>query len=200
MALWLSSVSSALEVQVQFLGADIHHSSAAILWREPTCKIEEGWHRCQLRANLPQAKRERLATDGSSGPIFLMKKKEESLIVASDPPPNTDSGSLHCHEPMVLSSGSTATESLLQGMAPLLNLSGGRSRLPMSSLCSEHFGTCKRKAVSGLISLLHLRLLEDVILIFTIFSPHCICGLPPLQSSGHIFLKQINQMPIALKK
>ena len=38
-------------------GADLLHSSA-MLWRRPTYKIEEDWHRCQHRANLPQAKKE----------------------------------------------------------------------------------------------------------------------------------------------
>ena len=39
--------------QVQILVADIHHLLAT-LWWQPTYKIEEDWHRYQLRANLPQ--------------------------------------------------------------------------------------------------------------------------------------------------
>ena len=38
--------------QVQITGADLLHSSA-MLWRDPTYKVEEDWHRCQLKANLP---------------------------------------------------------------------------------------------------------------------------------------------------
>ena len=39
------------------LGTDLFHLSS-MSWRHPTYKIEEDWHRCQLRANLPQAKDE----------------------------------------------------------------------------------------------------------------------------------------------
>ena len=31
---------------VQFLGVDLHHSSAAMLWQRPTYKTEEDLHRC----------------------------------------------------------------------------------------------------------------------------------------------------------
>ena len=27
-----------------------------MLWQQPTYNVEEDWHRCKLRANLPQAK------------------------------------------------------------------------------------------------------------------------------------------------
>ena len=30
---------------IQILGSDLHHSSA-VLWRQPTYKVEEDWHRC----------------------------------------------------------------------------------------------------------------------------------------------------------
>ena len=56
MAQWLSSTCSALAAQVQLPGAELHHSSVAMLWWWATCKIEKDWHRCQLRVNLPQAK------------------------------------------------------------------------------------------------------------------------------------------------
>ena len=46
-----------LGLQVQIPGVDLLHSSA-MLWRRPTHKEEEDWHRRQLRANLPQAKKE----------------------------------------------------------------------------------------------------------------------------------------------
>ena len=45
----------------------------AISWWHLVYKIKEGWHRCYLRANLPQAKRGRLTTDVSSEGIFLTK-------------------------------------------------------------------------------------------------------------------------------
>ena len=45
-------------------------------------KIEEDWHRCQLSDNLPQAKSGRLATNVSSGPIFLIKKKKRERETA----------------------------------------------------------------------------------------------------------------------
>ena len=41
--------------QIQIPGGDLHHLSA-MLWRQPTYKVEEDWHRRQLRANLPQQK------------------------------------------------------------------------------------------------------------------------------------------------
>ena len=66
MVLWLSSTSSASADQVQFLGVDILHSLATMQWQGPTYKIEEYWHRCYLRGNLPQAKRGGLATDNVS--------------------------------------------------------------------------------------------------------------------------------------
>ena len=37
-------------------GVDLLHS-LAMLWRHPTYKIEEDWHRSQLMVNLPQAKK-----------------------------------------------------------------------------------------------------------------------------------------------
>ena len=63
----------AQDLWVQILGADLHTAHQAMLWWHPTYKIEEGWHRCSLKDNLPQAKRGRLARDVSSVPIFLNK-------------------------------------------------------------------------------------------------------------------------------
>ena len=57
--------------QVQILDTDLHVALGAMLWQCPTYRVEEDWHRCWLSDNLPQAKRGRLATDVSSGPIFL---------------------------------------------------------------------------------------------------------------------------------
>ena len=54
-AQWLSSGRSTLaaqDSQVWIPGSDPHRSSA-MLWQRPTCRVEEDWHRCQLRANLP---------------------------------------------------------------------------------------------------------------------------------------------------
>ena len=42
---------------VRILGADLLHSPA-MLWWCPTYEIEENWHRCYLRTNLLQAKKE----------------------------------------------------------------------------------------------------------------------------------------------
>ena len=50
----LSLAHSASATQVWFPGMTLHHSSVAMLWRRPSYKIQEDWHRCQLRANLPQ--------------------------------------------------------------------------------------------------------------------------------------------------
>ena len=84
-AQWLSSACSALAIWVQFLGIDVHHLLLAMLWQHPTYKIEEDGHRCQLRENLPQAKRGRLATDVSSGQIFFSQKKREKLNSRASP-------------------------------------------------------------------------------------------------------------------
>ena len=70
------STSVAWRSQVWIPGADLHTTHLAMLWWCPTCKIEEDWYRCQLRINVPQAKRGRLVTDVSSGPVFLTKIKK----------------------------------------------------------------------------------------------------------------------------
>ena len=56
---------------------DLHATYQATLWWCPTYKIEEDWHRCYLSNNLLEVKRGRLATDVSSGPIFLTKEKKK---------------------------------------------------------------------------------------------------------------------------
>ena len=43
MAYWLSLAHSTLVAQVQFPGMDLQHSSATVLWQQPTYKIEEDW-------------------------------------------------------------------------------------------------------------------------------------------------------------
>ena len=65
---------------VQILCVDLHTAHQAMLWGHPIHKVEEDWHRCQLRDHLPQAKRGRLATDVSSGTIFLTKKKKKIYL------------------------------------------------------------------------------------------------------------------------
>ena len=60
-------------------GTDLHITHQAVLWRHPTYKVEEDWHRCSLRDNLPRAKRGRWATDASSGSIFLTKKQNKKV-------------------------------------------------------------------------------------------------------------------------
>ena len=72
---FVHSYSAAPGSQVWIPGADI------ALLIKPHCgnishKTEEDWHRCQLSNSLPQAKRRRLASDVSSGPIFLNTQKK----------------------------------------------------------------------------------------------------------------------------
>ena len=59
--------------QVRIPCTDLLHSSA-MLQRHLTYKIEEDWHRCQLRANLPQAKRGRLAMLLAQGKFSSLRK------------------------------------------------------------------------------------------------------------------------------
>ena len=47
--------------QVWIPGADLHTTGQAMLWQGPAYRIEEDWHRCWLRVNLPQVKRGALA-------------------------------------------------------------------------------------------------------------------------------------------
>ena len=85
------SSSAAWGSQVQIPGADLLHS-LAMLWRSPTYKIEEDWHRCQLRASLPQAQRGGLETDVSSGQIFI----KVIIIIAIEMPIKTTTRVIHC--------------------------------------------------------------------------------------------------------
>ena len=63
------SVLEAQSSQVGIPGADLLHTAhQAMLQRRPIDKVQEDWHGCELRDNLLQAKRGRLATDVSSGP------------------------------------------------------------------------------------------------------------------------------------
>ena len=79
MAKFVCSASVAQGSGIQIPGADLCTTQHAMLWWHPMYKMEEDWHRHQLSDRLPQAKRGRLATDVSSGPIFLSKKKETTL-------------------------------------------------------------------------------------------------------------------------
>ena len=79
MVKFAQSTSVAKGSQVQIPGADL------ALLIKPCCggiphKIEEDWHRCQLRDNLLQAKRGILTTDVSLGPIFFVKIKKEISV------------------------------------------------------------------------------------------------------------------------
>ena len=65
-------VAQGLSVQIPSL--DLHTVHRAVLWWRPTYRVEEDWHRCELKDRLPQAKRGGLAKDVSSGLIFLTKK------------------------------------------------------------------------------------------------------------------------------
>ena len=81
MAYWLSLVCSALVAWVQFPGTGSHHLSAAMLWWQTTYKIEEDLHRHELRANLPQPKKEedwqQMLAQGESSSL---KKKKDFII------------------------------------------------------------------------------------------------------------------------
>ena len=52
---------------------DLYHSVAATLWQHLTYKIEEDWHRCLLRANIPQAKNKNLDWMLNSKSISILK-------------------------------------------------------------------------------------------------------------------------------
>ena len=92
---FVCSVSVVAGSQVQILGADLAQLIRSCCGGV-SHKLEEDWHRRQLTNNLPQAKRGRLAqmsahqqssqakrgrlaTDVSSGPIFLIHKKKKTL-------------------------------------------------------------------------------------------------------------------------
>ena len=68
------STSVVQDFRVPLLGADLHTTRQAILWQHPIYKIEEDWHGCSLRDNLPHLERGGLATYVRSGSIFLTKK------------------------------------------------------------------------------------------------------------------------------
>ena len=44
---------------VQILGADLYTTHQAMLWQHPTYKVEDDWHRSELRANLPHQKNQK---------------------------------------------------------------------------------------------------------------------------------------------
>ena len=52
------STSAAWGLLVRILGADLCTTYQAMLRQHPTYKVEEGGHRCWLRASLPQQKEE----------------------------------------------------------------------------------------------------------------------------------------------
>ena len=83
MVKFVCSASAARGSLVQIQGADLHTAGQAMLWRCPTDKVEEDWHRCQLSNNLPQAKKKEgwqkmLAQGLSSSP--KKKKKSKALL------------------------------------------------------------------------------------------------------------------------
>ena len=54
---FLHSTLAAQGLQVQIPSADLHIAHQAMLWQHPTYKIEEDWHRRQLRDNPPHQKK-----------------------------------------------------------------------------------------------------------------------------------------------
>ena len=48
---------------VLILGVDLINLSA-MLWRYPTYKVEEDWHRCYVRVNLPHQKKKKVSSVG----------------------------------------------------------------------------------------------------------------------------------------
>ena len=86
------SALAARALQVGILGTDLTPLTMPCFGGIPY-KIKEDCHKCQLSGNLSQAKSGRLATDVSSGAIFLTKKKkidpESDLVSVSDFTENT---------------------------------------------------------------------------------------------------------------
>ena len=74
MAEWLKAPHSTL-LQPGLAGShpgcgQLH--SSAMLWRHPTYKVEEDWHGCQLRVNLPHKKKEKKnEKDRTMNPVLL---------------------------------------------------------------------------------------------------------------------------------
>ena len=62
---------------VRIPGVDLCTAYQAVLWQ--AYGIEEGGHKCQLRASLPQAKRGGLVVDVSSGLILLKKTNKKTM-------------------------------------------------------------------------------------------------------------------------
>ena len=75
------SASEARGLQVLMPGVDLHTAHQAMLWWCPTYKIEEDRHRCQLRDNLPQAKRGRLAIGRANLPHQKQTNKKDKLVI-----------------------------------------------------------------------------------------------------------------------
>ena len=59
-----------LGLWVCFPGIGLHHLSAAVLWQHPIYKIQEDWHRCWLRAHLPQKRKEGRGQPGDTAIKF----------------------------------------------------------------------------------------------------------------------------------
>ena len=57
MVKFVNSALAAQGLHVPFMGADLHTAHQAMLERCPIYKIEEDWHRCSLRDNLPHQKK-----------------------------------------------------------------------------------------------------------------------------------------------
>ena len=75
----MCSALAAQGLQVWIPGVDLHAAHQAMLWWCPTYKMKEDGHRCWLSGNL-QAERGGLATDISSGPIFITKKTKKKIM------------------------------------------------------------------------------------------------------------------------
>ena len=79
---------------IWIVGTDLHTAHHAMLWWQPTYKIEDDWLTDVSSRTTFQAKRGRLATDISSVPIFLthtkkyervQQKSAEVVIVSPQP-------------------------------------------------------------------------------------------------------------------
>ena len=61
---WVKFMSSIWQVWI--LGKDLHTACQAKLWWHLTYKIDEDWHRCQLRDNLPHQNKKPIDTNSDS--------------------------------------------------------------------------------------------------------------------------------------
>ena len=85
---FVHSTSTARGSRVWIMGMDLHTAHEAMLWRRPSYKVEEDWHRCSLSNNLPQWKEEDWQQTLAQGRSSFQKKKK--LPITWSYPYNSD--------------------------------------------------------------------------------------------------------------